>query len=193
MSFTTRPEIIGTFGVATSTHWIASSVGMAILEQGGNAFAAAVAMGFTLQVVEPHLNGPLGDMPALIWPAGASEPTVVCGQGTAPTAARAAYFADQGLDMIPGSGLIASVVPGAFDAWMLILRDHGRMTLKEVLSPALHYARAGHTLLTRVSHTISSLAPFFKAHWPSSTATWLPDRSTPEARSLFSNPDLAQT
>ncbi|MEM9431488.1 MAG: gamma-glutamyltransferase, partial [Pseudomonadota bacterium] len=70
MSFTTRPEIKGTFGVATSTHWIASAVGMSMLERGGTAVDAAAAMGFVLHVVEPHLNGPLGDMPALIWPAG---------------------------------------------------------------------------------------------------------------------------
>ena len=91
MSFTTRPEITGTFGVATSTHWIASAVGMGILERGGNAFDAAVAMGMVLAVVEPHLNGPLGDMPALICPAGDIEPTVICVQGVAPAGATIAH------------------------------------------------------------------------------------------------------
>ena len=62
--FTTRPEILGTFGVVTSTHWLASAVGMAMMERGGNAFDAAVAAGFTLQVVEPHLNGPGVEKPS---------------------------------------------------------------------------------------------------------------------------------
>ena len=62
--FTTRPEIEGTFGVVASTHWIATAVGMGILERGGNAFDAGVATAFTLQIVEPHLHGPGGDVSA---------------------------------------------------------------------------------------------------------------------------------
>ena len=63
--FTTRPEILGTFGVVTSTHWMASATGMAMLEKGGNAFDACIAAAFVLQIVEPHLVGPSGDMPAV--------------------------------------------------------------------------------------------------------------------------------
>lgn len=193
MTFTTRPEILGTFGVATSTHWIASSVGMAILEKGGNAFDAAVAMGFVLHVVEPHLNGPLGDLPALIRPAGAASPTIICGQGTAPAGATIAHYRAQGLTMIPGSGLLATVIPGAFDGWMLMLRDHGSMSLREVLEPAIHYASAGHPVLARVAATIAGLADFFRDEWPSSAAVWLPGGHPPEPESLFRNPDLAAT
>ena len=193
MDFTTRPEITGTFGMATSTHWIASAVGMAMLEKGGTAFDAAVAMGFVLNVVEPHLNGPLGDLPALIWPAGDATPTVICGQGVAPAGATIAHYRAEGLDMIPGSGLLATVVPGAFDAWMLMLRDHGHLSLREVLEPAIHYARQGHPVLARVSATISGLSQFFREEWPTSHATWLPGGKAPAPGSLFRNPDLAST
>src|SRR5207302_236665 len=86
MGFTTRPELRGTFGMVASTHWLASAAGMAVLEQGGNAFDAAVAAGLTLQVVEPHLNGPGGDLPAIVWPAQRGEPLVLCAQGVAPRA-----------------------------------------------------------------------------------------------------------
>src|SRR3546814_8442570 len=84
LNFTTRPEITGTFGVVTSTHWIASAVGMSILERGGNAFDAAVATGFALQIVEPHLNGPGGDLPAILYSKAKDRVEVICGPGPAP-------------------------------------------------------------------------------------------------------------
>lgn len=193
MTFTTRPDIAGTFGVVTSTHWIASAVGMKLLEAGGTAFDAAVGTGLTLQVVEPHLNGPLGDMPALIWPAGDDVPTVLCAQGPAPAGATRAHYLDQGLTLIPGSGHLATVIPGAFDGWMLMLRDHGRLSLRDVLEPAIYYARHGHPVLPRVSQTIQGLADFFEQEWPTSFQTWLPDGQAPEPGALFKNPALADT
>lgn len=191
MTFTTRPEIKGTFGVATSTHWIASAVGMAMLERGGAAGDAATAMGFVLHVVEPHLNGPLGDMPALVHAAGEDAPRVVCGQGVAPSRATIDHYRAEGLDMAPGSGLLAAVVPGAFDAWMLILRDHGRLSLREVLEPAIHYARHGHPVLPRVAATIAGLVDFFRDEWPTSYATWTADGAAPAPDALLKNPALA--
>ena len=68
--FTTRPELRGSFGMVSSTHWLASSAGMAMLEKGGNAFDACVAAGLVLQVAEPHLNGPAGDLPIIFHCAG---------------------------------------------------------------------------------------------------------------------------
>ncbi len=193
MTFTTRPEIRGTFGVCASTHWIASAVGMKLLEQGGSAFDAAAGMGFVLHVVEPHLNGPLGDMPALIRLAGEDAPRVICGQGVAPAGATIEHYRSEGLDLIPGSGLLATVIPGAFDAWMLMLRDHGRLPLREVLEPAIYYARHGHPVLPRVAATIAGLADFFRDEWPTSHETWLPNGAAPDANSLFRNPALADT
>jgi gamma-glutamyltranspeptidase / glutathione hydrolase len=158
--FTTRPEIIGTFGAVSSTHWLASAVGMSILERGGNAFDAAVATGFTLQIVEPHLSGPAGDMPAILYSARDRAVRVLCAQGVAPKAATIAKFRELGLAMIPGTGFLAAAVPGAFDGWMLLLRDYGTMAIDEVLAPAIAYAESGFPVLPRVTMSLLPLAVF---------------------------------
>src|SRR5437868_15176309 len=114
--FTTRPEIDGTFGVVTSTHWIATAVGMATLEKGGNAFDAAVATAFTLQVVEPDLCGPGGDVPLILHDTRRNKTEVICGQGSMPAGASIAHYDGLGLDAIPGTGLRPACLPGASDA-----------------------------------------------------------------------------
>ncbi|MEE3922016.1 gamma-glutamyltransferase [Micromonospora sp. BRA006-A] len=111
MAFTTRPTLRGTFGMVSSTHWLASQSAMGVLERGGNAFDAAVAAGFVLHVVEPHLNGPAGEVPAILATAADPTPRVLCGQGPAPAAATVAHFRSLGLDLVPGAGPLAAV-PG---------------------------------------------------------------------------------
>ncbi|MBY3334968.1 gamma-glutamyltransferase family protein [Rhizobium laguerreae] len=192
-AFTTRPEILGTFGVVTSTHWIASAVGMSILEKGGNAFDAAVATGFVLQIVEPHLCGPGGDMPAVIYSTKKDKVEVICAQGPAPAGATIEHYTAEGLSLIPGDGLLATVIPGSFDGWMLMLRDYGSMSVRDVLEPAIYYAEHGQPMLPRVSATIKGLAAFFEKEWPTSYETWLPGGSAPEAHANFRNPVLAET
>ena len=191
--FTTRPEIEGTFGVVTSTHWIATAVGMGVLEKGGNAFDAAVATAFTLQVVEPHLNGPGGDVPVIIHDTRKGGVEVICGQGPAPAGATIAHYRSLGLDMMPGTGLLAACVPGMFDTWMMLLRDYGTMRLADVLAPAISYARDGHPLVERASATIGTVEMLFREHWPTSAAVYLRDGKVPQTGTLFTNPAIAET
>ena len=192
-TFTTRPEIEGTFGVVTTTHWIATAVGMGILERGGNAFDAAVATAFTLQVIEPHLNGPGGDVPVVLYDVRRGKPEVICGQGVAPAAATIAHYRSEGLDLVPGTGLLAACVPGTFETWMMLLRDHGTFSVADVLAPAIGYAQNGHPLLERASATIATVAALFREHWPTSAAVYLPDDTVPPVGSLFTNKTLAAT
>jgi len=191
--FTTRPEIRGTFGVVTSTHWVASAVGMAALERGGNAFDAAVACGFTLQVVEPHLNGPGGDLPAVFYSRREDRVRVLCAQGPAPAAATIGAYRGLGLDLIPGSGFLAAVVPGAFDGWMSLLRDYGTQTLREVLSPAIGYARNGYPVVERITATVETVRELFQTEWPTSAAVYLKGGRAPQPGTLFANPAMAET
>src|SRR5215216_4967528 len=166
--FTTRPELRGTVGMVASTHWLASAAGMAMLERGGNAFDAAVAAGLVLQVVEPHLNGP----------------------GTAPAAATISAFGERDIELVPGRGVLAACVPGAFSAWLLVVRELGTMPLAEVAAPAIGYAEHGYPVIPRISAMIEAMEPLFRAEWPGSAALYLP---APRPGTLFRNPALADT
>lgn len=188
--FTTRPELHGVFGVVASTHWLASQHAMAVLEKGGNAFDAAVVGGFVLQVVEPHLNGPLGDMPAIIYPAKERRARIVCGQGPAPAKATIARMKSFGLDVIPGSGLLAPCVPGATDAWLLMLRDYGTISLEEALQPAIELAGGGYPVVDHMTRTIDSVAALFRDEWITSAAIWLDHGTAPRPGRRWRN--LAQ-
>jgi gamma-glutamyltranspeptidase/glutathione hydrolase len=190
VSTPTRPELHGTFGMVASTHWLASAAGMSLLEQGGNAFDAAVATGLTLQVVEPHLNGPGGDLPALLWPAG-GEPVVLCAQGPAPRAATIERYRDElGLSLVPGTGPLAAVVPGAFGGWMAMLRDFGTKSLGDVLRFAIAYADEGYPVVDRIARAVRNVEALFRDEWTTSADVYLP---IPVPRALHRNPRLAAT
>lgn len=191
--FTTRPELTGNFGMVASTHWLASGVGMRVLEAGGNAFDAAVAAGFVVSVVEPHLCGPGGDAPIIGHRAVDGHTFVVCGQGTAPARATTDAYRDLGLDLVPGTGHLAAVVPGAFGAWLDLLARYGTMTLEDVLAPAASYARDGFPLLPSAARTIATVRDLFAEHWPTSAAVWLPGGAVPDAGTRVTNPALADT
>ena len=191
-TFTTRPELQGTFGMVSSTHYLASAAGMAVLEAGGNAIDAAVAAGFTLQVVEPHLNGPGGDM-SLLFALPGRTPTVLCGQGTAPAGATVGAFTELGLDEIPGSGPLAAAIPGSTVAWLTLLRDHGTVSLDKVLGFAIHYAEHGYPVLPQIAGTIGRVERLFAQEWTTSAAQYLPDGGVPVVGSWLTNPTLAAT
>lgn len=192
MQFTTRPTLNGTFGMVSSTHWLASQSAMAVLERGGNAYDAAVAGAFVLHVVEPHLNGPAGEVPILLAPAG-GEVRVLCGQGSAPAGATVAHYRELGLELVPGTGPLAAAVPGAFDAWMLLLRDHGTQPLAEVLRYAIEYAEHGHAPVERVGETVETVRELFETEWTSSAEVYLPGGRAPRPGEPFRNPALAAT
>jgi gamma-glutamyltranspeptidase/glutathione hydrolase len=187
--FTTRPELEGTFGMVASTHWLATAAGMAVLERGGNAFDAAVATGFTLQVVEPHLNGPGGDLPAVFWAVDRGEPLVLCAQGVAPQAATIERYRSEGLELVPGTGLLAACVPGAFGGWLTLLGEFGTWRLADVLELAIGYAEQGYPVVPGIPFTIRRVEELLRG-WPGSAELYL---RAPEPGSLFRNPALAAT
>ena len=192
-TFTTRPEIRGRFGVVTCTHWIASAAGMNMLECGGNAFDAAAAIAFALQVVEPHLNGPGGEAPIIFYDAKSEDVKVICGHGPAPAAATFKHFRDIDVSVVPGSGLLPGCVPGAFDAWMTLLRDYGTKSVRDVLTRAIDLARNGYPILPRIPPLLEMLRELFETEWTTSAEIYLKNGEIPRLGSLFVNPLIADT
>jgi gamma-glutamyltranspeptidase/glutathione hydrolase len=191
--FTTRPELLGTFGATASTHWLSATTGMGVLERGGNAFDAAATMGFVQQVVEPHRNGPGGEVPILFHQAGRAGVRAISGQGCAPAAATCERYRSLGLDLVPGTGFLAATVPGPFDAWMVLIRDRGTLPLRAILEPAIALADRGYPIIPRLAAGIAKVAEVFRTDWPTSAALYLPGGEPPKAGTWFRNPALART
>ncbi len=164
-----------------------------MLEKGGNAFDAAVAAGFVLQVVEPHLNGPGGEVPILAYSAERDQVLVVNGQGPAPAAASIGHFRDLGLELVPGSGLLPACVPGAFGGWLELLGQLGTMRPREVLEYAIGYAESGYPVLPGIASAISSVERMFREEWTSSAAVYLAGGGVPRAGGMLRNLALAAT
>ncbi len=192
-TFTTRPELLGSHGLAASTHWLATGTAVAVLERGGNAFDAAVAAAFVLHVVEPHNNGPAGDVPIMLRAGPGGPVQVLCGQGPAPAGATIAHYRGEGLDLIPRSGLLAAVVPGATPAWLTLLRDHGTWTLAGALAPAITYARDGWPIAAATGAAVAGSRALFTGNWPTSVAYWMPNGTAPVQGERWRNPELVQT
>jgi len=192
-TFTTRPDLVGDLGMVASTHWLASAAGMSVLERGGNAADAAVATAFVLHVVEPHLNGPGGEAPILLWDPHDERARVVAGQGVMPAAATIEHLTGLGLSLVPGTGLLPATVPGAVGAWLALLARWGSWELADVLAPAIGYAERGWPLLARTADTIAMVEQTFRGDWPTSAATWLANGGVPAGGSRLRNPVLAAT
>lgn len=190
----TRPDLQGSFGMTATTHWLGTASAQAVLERGGNAFDAAVAAAFVLHVVEPHLNGAGGDMAGVFVTAESpSEPIVLMGQGPAPLGSTIEHYRSEGLELVPGSGALAAAVPGAVDAWLLLLRDHGTWPLDDVLEFAIGYARNGHPVLERVSLIITAVSDLFNDHWTTSRDQWMPRGEAPTPGEVIRNEAYAAT
>jgi gamma-glutamyltranspeptidase / glutathione hydrolase len=184
---------LGTYGAVCASNHLAAAAGMAMLEKGGNAFDAAAAVAFVLQVVEPDQNGPGGESVAVFYSAKDRDVRVLCGQGVAPDAACPSRFAEIGLDHVPGTGLLPAVTPGNLDAWLLLLRNYGALPLSAVLEPAISYAMKGFPLSPRTAAHIDKFQARFATAWHTTARVFLPGGALPKPNQLIRNEDLGMT
>ena len=188
-SFTTRPVILARKGVVTSGHYLATAAGFRMLEKGGNAFDAAVAMGFACAVLEPQYYGIGGEVAILVYTARDKRVWSVSGQGPAPEKATLAWFKKHGVDTIPPVGFLPATVPAAAGAWLTLLERFGRLSLKEVLSPAIELAEQGYPAHAGAIGAIQSALETY----PTTRPAFRPRDHLPEIGELIQMSDWAHT
>ncbi len=188
MAFSTRPTLRGFGGAVSAGHYLATQIGAQMLAEGGNAADAACAMGLAEQILEPHMNGPAGEVPILYREAGSDAVHAISGQGVAPAAATIEAVSALGRDRVPGSGLVGATVPGALDAWCLLLERFGSRRFEDVSAPARALAERGHPLESFLRDTLVLLEERFQTLWPTSGALYAP---TPALGAPMRNPAWA--
>lgn len=190
---TTRPVITGSKGVLSSGHYLATTAGLKMFARGGNAVDAGVAAGFALAVLKPHENSLGGECPILVYSPGEGKVTAVSGQGVAPKRASVRWFRENGIQVIPGDGLLAATVPGLFGAYCTVLEKYGRLSLKDVLEPAIHLAEKGFPVYGALRNCLVGNEKRFSEEWTSSAEVFLPDGRIPGVGQLIRQPALAKT
>ena len=192
MEFTTRPVVMGTHGMVTSSHYLASEAGHHAMKRGGNVVDAGATMWFTLTVTKPDLVGVAGEVPILLYLADEEDVVAVNGQGPAPAAASMDWFKAKGYGLIPEDGFTPATIPASFDAWLIALDEYGTFSLEEVMEPAIRLAE-GYPIQATMVRSIEKSAERFSEEWPSTAEIYLPGGRVPEVGQVFSNPDLART
>ncbi len=191
--FTTRPVYMGTHGVLASGHYLAARAGQRMFDKGGNAIDAAVASGFALNWLEPHLNGLGGEVPILIHSAKDGKVYSISGQGCVGKAATVDWFVKNKIDLIPGDGFLPATVPAMFGTWAFALLRFGTLTLKDILEPVINLAESGYPVYPGLHRALTNLAKRFRSEWATSAAVYLPDDKVPAVGDLLKNPELAAT
>ena len=142
-SFATRSEVIAPHAMVASSQPLATQVGIDILKKGGNAIDAAIAVDAMLGLTEPTGSGIGGDLFAIVWDAKSKKLYGLNASGRSPRSLSLDYFIKNGYKSIPPAGPLPVSVPGCVDGWFELHERFGTLTMDQVLSPAINYAREG--------------------------------------------------
>ena len=190
-TFTTRPVIMGTRGVLTSGHYLATAAGFRIMEQGGNAIDAAAAMGFCLNLLEPQSNGIGGEVPTLVYSAKERKAFAICGMGWSPKTLTIAWCREHEIDLIPGDGYLPACVPAMVDTWATAVARFGTSSFVQVLQPAMELAENGFPVYEGLHVSLTANVRKFSERYPTTAEIYCPKGRVPEVGEVLRNPDWA--
>jgi gamma-glutamyltranspeptidase / glutathione hydrolase len=190
--FATRSEVIAQNGMAATSQPLATQVALDILKKGGNAIDAAIAANAVLGVVEPTGCGIGGDLFAIIWSAEKEKLYGLNASGRSPRSLRMEYFKNKGFDFIPSTGPLPVSVPGCVDGWFEMHEMFGKLPIRDILQPAINYARDGFPVSEVIAYYLNSGTQSLK-DFPNIKETYMPNGKSPGKGEIFRNPKLANT
>jgi gamma-glutamyltranspeptidase/glutathione hydrolase len=188
----TRSEVLARNGMVATSQPLAAQAGLQVLKSGGNAIDAAVATAAVMNVVEPGSAGIGGDVFVIAWLAKEQQLVALNGSGRAPAGATPQHLAQRGATRtMPQHGIDSATVPGAVDAWDVLLRRAGTRGFKELLQPAADLAEQGFAVTERIRNDWIYGAETLRAD-SDSVKTYLVDGKPPALYSVLRNLDLAR-
>jgi gamma-glutamyltranspeptidase/glutathione hydrolase len=190
--FATRSEVIARNGMAATSQPLATQAALDILKKGGNAIDAAIAANAVLGVVEPTGAGIGGDLFALIWSASKQKLYGLNASGRSPRSLKLEYFKENGYEFIPAYGPLPVSVPGCVDGWYEMHDMFGSLPMKDILQPAVNYAREGFPVTEVIAFYLQRGTEILK-EYPNISQVYMPGGNAPSKGEIFRNPLLANT
>lgn len=190
--FATRSEVIAQNGMAATSQPLATQAALDILKKGGTAIDAAIAANAVLGVVEPTGSGVGGDLFAIIWSADKGKLYGLNASGKSPRSLKLDYFRNNGLVRIPSYGPLSVSVPGCVDGWFEMHDMFGRLPMRDILQPAINYARNGFPVSEVIAYYLGRNTEALK-DYPNIKETYMPGGKSPAKGEIFRNPFLANT
>ncbi|RCR67506.1 gamma-glutamyltransferase [Larkinella punicea] len=191
-SFASRSEVIARHGMAATSQPLATQVALDVLKKGGSAVDAAIAANALLGLVEPTGNGIGGDLFAIVWDAKTKKLYGFNGSGRSPKSLSLAYFEQQQMKQIPGSGALSVSVPGCVDGWYTLHERFGKLPMKDLLQPTVNYAREGYPVTEVIAFLWQGYARSLQ-RFPNYRQLYMPGGQAPQKGDIFKNEDLAAT
>jgi len=190
--FATRSEVIAQQGMVAASQPLAAQIGIAILKKGGSAIDAAIAVNAALGLMEPSGSGIGGDLFAIVWDSKTAKLYGLNSSGPAPAALSLAYFQEKGIKKMPETGPLPWTVPGCVAGWFALHGKFGKLPMREVLAPAVAYAKHGFPLSELIANYWQRSVKAF-SQYDNFQKLYAPQGKVLQKGDVFKNPELAST